>query len=85
MTRFVNPAGLQAVGHNDFEATAASGDPIEGTPGSLGFPFVLQGSLENSNVDVVNEMVNMMIAQRAYEMNAKAVTASDQMMKQRIR
>jgi flagellar basal-body rod protein FlgG len=80
LTRFVNPAGLQAIGHNNFTATAASGEPIDGLPGSVGFPFIRQGSLENSNVDVVNEMVTMIIAQRAYEMNARAVTTADQMM-----
>jgi flagellar basal-body rod protein FlgG len=80
LTRFVNPAGLQALGHNNFAVTAASGEPIEGLPSSVGFAAVRQGSLENSNVDVVNEMVSMIIAQRSYEMNARMVTASDQMM-----
>jgi len=80
LTRFVNPAGLQAQGHNLFQATAAAGDPIQGTPGSISFPTVQQGSLESSNVDVVTEMVNLIVAQRAYEMNSKAVSTSDDMM-----
>jgi flagellar basal-body rod protein FlgG len=80
LTRFVNPAGLQAMGHNLFKQTAASGDPIQGTPGSVSFPTVQQGSLESSNVDVVTEMVNLIVAQRAYEMNSKAVSTSDDMM-----
>jgi len=80
LARFVNPAGLEALGHNVFNATVASGDAIEGTPGSVGFPTIQQGSLEASNVDVVTEMVNLIIAQRAYDMNSKAVTTADQMM-----
>jgi flagellar basal-body rod protein FlgG len=80
LTRFVNPAGLEAMGHNLFRATVASGDPIEGVPGTLGFPVVQQGSLELSNVDVVDEMVNLIIAQRAYEINSKAVQTADDML-----
>ena len=80
LARFVNPAGLLALGHNNFQTTAASGDPIEGTPGSVGFPSIQQGSLELSNVDVVTEMVNLIVAQRSYEINSKAVTTADQMM-----
>ena len=80
VSRFVNSAGLLALGHNYFAATAASGDPIDGTPGTVGFPTIQEGSLENSNVDVVDEMVNLIIAQRAYEMNAKGVTTADQML-----
>jgi flagellar basal-body rod protein FlgG len=80
LSRFVNPAGLEAMGHNLFRATVASGDAIEGVPGSLGFPTIQQGSLELSNVDVVDEMVNLIIAQRAYEMNSKAVQTADDML-----
>lgn len=80
LARFVNPAGLQALGHNNFAATSASGDPIEGVPGSVGFPSIEQGALEASNVDVVSEMVNLIQAQRAYELNSKAVTTADQML-----
>lgn len=80
LARFVNPAGLEAMGHNVYRPTAASGDPIEGTPGTAGFATVVQGSLELSNVDVVDEMVNLIIAQRAYEINSRAVQTADDMM-----
>ena len=80
LARFVNPAGLEALGHNVYRATAASGEPIEGTPGTAGFATVAQGSLELSNVDVVDEMVNLIIAQRAYEINSRAVQTADDMM-----
>ncbi len=80
LTNFVNPAGLSAMGHNLFQQTPASGDPIQGTPGAVGFSSIQQGSLESSNVDVVTEMVNLIVAQRAYEMNSKAVSTSDDMM-----
>ncbi len=80
LARFVNPAGLSALGHNNFAMTAASGDPIEGIPGSIGFPTVQQGSLELSNVDVVDEMVNLIVAQRAYEINSRAVSTADNML-----
>lgn len=80
LARFVNPAGLEALGHNVYRATSASGEAIEGTPGSAGFPTVAQGSLELSNVDVVDEMVNLIIAQRAYEINSRAVQTADDMM-----
>lgn len=80
LTQFVNPAGLDAMGHNLYQQTPASGDPIQGTPGSNGLPTVQQGSLESSNVDVVTEMVNLIVAQRAYEMNSKAISTVDNMM-----
>lgn len=80
LTRFVNPAGLEALGNNLYKETAASGSPIQGTPGSVGFPQVQQGELEESNVDVVGEMVNLIVAQRAYELNSKAVSTSDSML-----
>jgi len=80
VARFVNPAGLEALGHNNFRVTVASGDPIEGIPGSVGFPTLQQGSLELSNVDVVDEMVNLITAQRAYEMNSRVVTTADNML-----
>jgi flagellar basal-body rod protein FlgG len=73
LSRFVNPAGLEALGHNTFRPTVASGDAIDGVPGANGYPSVQQGSLEASNVDVVDEMVKLIMAQRAYEMNSKAV------------
>jgi len=77
---FVNPAGLQAMGSNLFYQTAASGDPINSTPGENGMGSLLQGSLENSNVDIVEEMVNMITTQRVYEMNSKVVSTADQML-----
>jgi flagellar basal-body rod protein FlgG len=80
LTRFVNPTGLNAIGNNLYLSTPASGDPIQGTPGSTGFSNVQQGSLEQSNVDVTEEMVNLIVAQRAYELNSKTVSTSDTML-----
>lgn len=77
---FINPAGLQAVGSNLFVETASSGDPIAGNPGEDGLGQIKQGMLENSNVDIVEEMVNMITTQRAYEMNSKIVSTADQML-----
>jgi len=77
---FVNPAGLQPIGENMFVETAASGAPQVGTPGLNGLGTVIQGSLESSNVNVVEEMVNMIETQRAYEINSKAIATADQML-----
>ena len=77
---FVNPAGLQSIGHNLFVPSDASGDPVQGNPGMDDFGTVLQGFLEMSNVDVVEEMINMIIAQRAYEIGAKAIQTGDSML-----
>ncbi|MBB3225610.1 flagellar basal-body rod protein FlgG [Luteibacter sp. Sphag1AF] len=77
---FVNPAGLQPRGDNLYLETAASGAPQTGTAGLNGLGTINQNSLEASNVNVVEEMVNMIETQRAYEMNSKAITASDQML-----
>lgn len=77
---FINPAGLQPMGENLFRETLASGAPRTGNPGLTGLGSVLQGSLESSNVNVVEELVSMIEAQRAYEMNSKAVSTSDQML-----
>jgi flagellar basal-body rod protein FlgG len=82
IVRFMNPGGLNAVGHNLYKETGASGTPELGTPGANGFGEVQQGSLELSNVSVVQEMVNLILAQRAYEVNSKAVQAADEMMQQ---
>ena len=79
-TDFVNPAGLEAMGGNLFLETTASGSPTNGTPGLDGLGTLVQGSLENSNVQVVEELVNMITTQRAYEMNAKVISTSDQML-----
>jgi flagellar basal-body rod protein FlgG len=78
--RFVNPAGLQAIGKNLFKETVASGAEIPGSPSSEGFGSVLQGFLEMSNVKIVEEMVSMIVAQRAYESNSKAIQTSDNML-----
>jgi len=80
LVRFVNPAGLKSEGGNLFSATAASGQPMIGTPGLDGFGKLAQGWLEMSNVQVVEEMVNMIVAQRAYETNSKAIQAADDML-----
>ncbi len=80
IARFPNEAGLSSMGGNLYQQTAASGDPELGTPSESGFGSLAQGYLELSNVTVVEEMVNMIEAQRAYEVNAKAVQAADEMM-----
>ncbi|MEW5866193.1 MAG: flagellar basal-body rod protein FlgG [Bacillota bacterium] len=80
LAKFVNPAGLSAIGRNLFAVTASSGEPVVGTPGLEGFGTISQGFLEMSNVKVVEEMVNMIIAQRAYEVNSKAIQTSDDML-----
>ena len=80
--RFANPAGLQSIGRNLYIETPASGTPETGTPNQSGFGSLQQGYLEMSNVKVVEEMVNMIVAQRAYEVNSKAVQAADEMMQQ---
>ncbi len=80
LSDFINPAGLQAIGKNLYTETAASGTPQNGTPGQSGLGMLAQGSLESSNVNVVEELVNMIEAQRAYEMNSKAIQTSDQML-----
>lgn len=80
LARFINPAGLKSIGQNLYERTAASGNPIIGTPGIEGFGEITQGYLESSNVDVVEEMVDMIQAQRAYEINSKTIKTADDMM-----
>lgn len=80
LTDFVNPTGLQAIGGNLYLETVASGNPQQGTPGENGMGRVLQGTLESSNVDIVEEMVNMITTQRAYELNSKVVSTADQML-----
>ncbi len=80
LARFINPAGLLSVGRNLYLATASSGEAQVGTPGVGGLGTLAQGFLETSNVQIVEEMVRMISAQRAYEINAKAVTTADEMM-----
>ncbi len=77
---FVNPAGLQPVGNNLFVESSASGSPQAGNPGLNGLGVVVQGYVESSNVNVVEELVNMIETQRAYEMNSKAISTTDQML-----
>ncbi len=78
--RFLNEGGLKSLGNNLYAASAASGEPETGTPGSNGLGTLLQGNLEASNVELVEEMVNMIVAQRAYEISAKAIQTSDSML-----
>lgn len=77
---FANPGGLLSIGQNYAIPTDASGDPTSGQPGTSSFGTVLQGYLENSNINVVEEMVNMIVGQRAYEANSKVIKASDEML-----
>lgn len=77
---FANDAGLEAVGNNLFLETTASGTATEGNPGADGYGDINQGALENSNVNVVEEITTMITAQRAYEMNSKVIQASDEML-----
>ncbi|OEY68072.1 flagellar basal-body rod protein FlgG [Marinobacter sp. X15-166B] len=80
LVNFINPQGLQAMGNNLYRATNASGDPAEGEAGIAGLGTIEQGMTEASNVEVVEELVNMITTQRAYEMNSKVVSTTDQML-----
>ncbi|HTC96218.1 MAG TPA: flagellar basal-body rod protein FlgG [Steroidobacteraceae bacterium] len=80
LTRFINKGGLNPVGSNQYTDTPSSGPPQDGTANAEGYGSITQGSLEQSNVDVVSEMSNLITAQRAYEMNSKVISAADQMM-----
>lgn len=80
LAKFINSAGLDAIGDNLFLETPSSGVANLGTPGALGYGTVLQGFLENSNVNAVNEISALILAQRAYEMNSKVITTSDEML-----
>ena len=80
LAAFPNDAGLQAEGGNLFVQTSASGAPVAGNPADPGFGSVMQGFIETSNVNVVSEITNLITAQRAYEMNSKVITTSDQML-----
>jgi flagellar basal-body rod protein FlgG len=80
LATFANPAGLEAKGENLYVETTASGSPSTNTPGTNGSGVLLQGYVETSNVNVVEELVNMIQTQRAYEINSKAITTSDQML-----
>jgi len=80
ISNFINPNGLTSLGHNLYQQSLASGDPIDGTPGQNGLGTIQQSSLEQSNVDMASEMVNMIIGQRAYEANSKTIQTVDQML-----
>jgi flagellar basal-body rod protein FlgG len=80
LTRFINQSGLLPIGDNLYQETPASGQPQDGNPGTDGAGDLQQGSLEQSNVDSVTEITNLITAQRAYEMNSKVISAADQMM-----
>ncbi|MEI6519304.1 MAG: flagellar basal-body rod protein FlgG [bacterium] len=80
LVRFSNPAGLISIGHNLYIKSAASGDAVEGEAGTNGLGSIAQNTLEMSNVSVVEEMVSMIVAQRAYETNSKAIQAADEML-----
>ncbi len=80
LARFSNPAGLSSIGHNLYAETVSSGSPETGTAGENGLGTISQGYLEGSNVNIMEEMVNMIAGQRAYEINSKAITTADEML-----
>lgn len=80
LTRFANPSGLRSLGGNLYQETTASGTAETGSPGEAGFGSVKQGYIETSNVNIVEEMVNLIVAQRAYEINSKSIQTSDEML-----
>ena len=82
LATFINPAGLDSLGRNLYGDTVASGEPIVGKANSVGFGRLAQGQLESSNVNIVEEMVNMITGQRAYEINSKVIQTGDQMLQQ---
>jgi flagellar basal-body rod protein FlgG len=81
LAKFINPAGLKSLGKNLYLNTTSSGDPIQGTPGLEGLGTITQGFQESSNVDIVEELIGMIVAQRAYETSSKAVRAADSMLR----
>jgi flagellar basal-body rod protein FlgG len=82
LANFINPAGLDSLGNNLYGATPSSGEPIVGKANTQGFGRLSQGQLEGSNVNIVEEMVNMISGQRAYEINSKVIQTGDQMLQQ---
>ncbi|WP_141736264.1 flagellar basal-body rod protein FlgG [Oligoflexus tunisiensis] len=82
LANFVNPTGLESLGRNLYANTPASGEPLQGQPNTQGFGRIGQGELEASNVNIVEEMVNMISGQRAYEINSKVIQTGDQMLQQ---
>ena len=81
LSDFSNPTGLQAIGHNLYSASPSSGEPMDVTPGTQGVGTILSGHLETANVKVVDEMVQLIAAQRAYESNSRVIKAADQMLR----
>jgi flagellar basal-body rod protein FlgG len=82
LAKFINPAGLRRIGNNLFIQTDASGEPVIDNPGNKGLGTLLQGYLESSNVNIVEEMVNLVIAKRTFEFNTKGIIAVDEMLGQ---
>jgi flagellar basal-body rod protein FlgG len=80
ISTFLNPSGLRSVGKNNYLPSGSSGEPLDGSPGDEGFGVVMQGFLESSNVQIVDEMVAMIVAQRAFETNSRAIQAADEML-----
>jgi len=80
LSKFINPAGLKSLGRNLYGFSPTSGQPVTGSPGAPGFGTVSQGFVEASNVDVVSEMINMILAQRAYEINSKTIRVAEEML-----
>ncbi len=81
ITRFLNPAGLEAIGHNLLIETDASGTPTAGTPGDQAFGVLAQGALEEANVNIAEELVNLILAQRAFEANTRVISSADDMLR----
>ncbi len=82
LATFQNPAGLEALGSNFYKVTTASGEPVQATPGQEGLGTIAQGFLEQSNVSIVEEMINMILGQRAYEANSRVVKTADEMLQE---
>ena len=82
LNRFPNPAGLRAEGQNLFSVTDSSGSPVQQQPGTAGAGFLRQGFLERSNVSVVDELINLIQAQRNYEVNSRTIQVADEMLQQ---
>ena len=81
LAKFLNPVGLSNLGKNLYQETVASGSPTVGTPGENGFGRLAQGFLELSNIQLVEELVNLILAQRAYEVNSRVIRTSDEMLR----
>ena len=84
LTRFPNPQGLARLGNNVFSPTAESGTAIQGSPSSNGLGRIISGAIEQSNVDLGEEFVDMIITQRAFQANSRAITTSDEMLQELV-